>query len=164
MNQTKDKEVHIERIFDAPREIVFKAWSSSKHLSNWYAPGTCSITIYKLEFVPGGMFQHSINLPDGTQCMCKGEYNEIIENEKIVYTLGFCDEAGSFVPSLGKKEHEWPDLTTVTVTFEDAEENKTKLTLHQTVSEELAKQTGAYPSWLEMLDKLNNIVKEKIQS
>jgi len=160
MDTIKDKEVHIERIFNAPRELVFKAWSSSEHLSHWYAPGTCSITIYKLEFKPGGMFQHSINMPDGTPCKCKGEYNEIIENEKIVYTLGFCDDDGNFVPSAGKKEHEWPDLTTVTVTFEDEGENKTKLTLHQTVSEELAKQTGAYPSWLDMLDKLDNIVKK----
>ena len=148
-----NKEVNIVRILDAPRELVFKAWSSSAHLSNWYFPGTCSITIYKLEFKPGGVFQHSINQPDGTPCKCKGEYIDIIENEKISYKLGFCDDDGNFISSSQTDKHSWPDETTVTVTFED-HEGKTKLTLHQTVSEELAKQTGAYPSWLEMLDKL----------
>lgn len=149
-----NKEVNIVRIFDAPRELVFKAWSSTGHLRNWYFPGTCSITIYKLEFRTGGVFQHSINQPDGTPCKCKGEYIEIIENEKIVYKLGFCDDEGNFISSSHTDKSNWPDETTVTVTFEDYE-GKTKLTLHQTVSEELAKQTGAYPSWLEMLDKLD---------
>jgi len=148
-----NKEVNIVRIFDAPRELVFKAWTSAGHLKNWYAPGTCSITIYKLEFEPGGVFQHSINQPDGTPCMCKGEYKEIIENEKIVYTLGFCDNDGNSIPA-SQVVKDWPDETTVTVTFENYE-GKTKLTLHQTVSEEWAKKTGAYPSWLEMLDKLD---------
>ncbi|MBP9096102.1 MAG: SRPBCC domain-containing protein [Ignavibacteria bacterium] len=154
-----NKEVNIARIFDAPRELVFKAWSSSAHLSNWYFPGTCSITIYKLEFKPGGVFQHSINSPDGTPCKCKGEYIDIVENEKISYKLGFCDDDGNFISSAQTDKHSWPDETTVTVTFEDYE-GKTKLTLHQTVSEELAKQTGAYPSWLEMLDKLEKEVKK----
>lgn len=148
-----NKEVHIERFFDAPRELVFKAWTSAGHLKNWYAPGSCSVTIYKLEFKPGGIFQHIIRNPQGEGCMCKGEYKEIIENEKIVYTLSFCDDDGNFIPA-SEIRKDWPDETTITVTFEDFE-SKTKLTLHQTVSEEWAKQTGAYPSWLDMLDRLD---------
>jgi len=149
-----DKEVNIVRIFDAPRELVFKAWSSSSHLSNWYFPGTCSVTIYKLDFVKGGIFQHMIKNSAGEGCMCKGEYAEIIENEKIVYTLGFCDNDGNSIRA-SEVRKDWPDETTITVTFEEYE-GKTKLTLHQTVSEEWAKKTGAYPSWLEMLDKLDD--------
>lgn len=147
-----NKDVNIVRVFDAPRELVFKAWTSAGHLRNWYFPGTCSITIYKLEFKPGGVFQHMIKNPAGEGCMCKGEYKEIIENEKIVYTLGFCDDNGNSI-SASEIVKDWPDETTVTVTFQDSD-GKTKLTLHQTVSEEWAKKTGAYPSWLEMLDKL----------
>lgn len=151
--ETKEKEVLIERIFNAPRELVFKAWTTAGHLKNWYAPGNCEVTIYKLEFKPGGIFQHDIRNPQGEGCMCKGEYKEIIENEKIVYTLGFCDNDGNSIPA-SNIQKDWPDETTVTVTFEDYD-GKTKLTLHQTVSEEWAKQTGAYPSWLEMLDRLD---------
>jgi uncharacterized protein YndB with AHSA1/START domain len=157
MNQ--DKEVNIEKIFDAPREIVFKAWAASEHLSNWYAPGACSVTIYKLEFEPDGVFQHSINLPDGTHCKCKGEYTEIIENEKIVYKLGFCDDDGNFISASDRNRSDWPGLTLVTVTFQDIN-GKTNLILHQTVSAEHAKKTGAYRAWLEMLDKLDTMVKK----
>jgi uncharacterized protein YndB with AHSA1/START domain len=153
MNSEKpDKEVNIVRFFDAPRELVFNAWTTAGHLKNWYAPGSCSVTIYKLEFKPGGVFQHEIKNSKGEGCMCKGEYLEIIENKKIVYTLGFCDNDGNSITA-SNVEKDWPDETTVTVTFEDYN-GKTKLTLHQTVSEELAKKTGAYPSWLEMLDRL----------
>ncbi|MBS1515058.1 MAG: SRPBCC domain-containing protein [Bacteroidetes bacterium] len=150
--ESKEKEVNIVRMFDAPRELVFKAWTSAEYLKNWYAPGSCEVTIYKLEFEPGGIFQHEIRNAAGEGCTCKAVYKEIVENEKIVYTLGFCDENGNSI-SASTIQRDWPDETTVTVTFEEID-GKTKLTLHQTVSEEWAKKTGAYPSWLEMLDRL----------
>lgn len=148
------KEVNIERVFNAPRELVFKAWSERDHLANWYAPDNAEITVYKFNFEVGGMFLHSISNDTGFECVCKGTYKEIAAPEKIVYTLGFADKEGNSVKGPEGTSHEsWPE-TTVTITLEEAGENKTKLTLHQTVDEEWAKRTGAYPSWLQMLDKL----------
>ena len=152
MSSTKDKEVNIERIFDAPRTLVFKAWSSSDCLSQWYVPQGCKTTIYKLEFTPGGIFHHKVKSAEGEGCIFKGEYLEIIENEKIVYALRYCDENGNLI-SASDARMEGPDETTVTVTFEDYK-GRTKITLHQTVSEEWSKKNGAYGGWLEILDNL----------
>ena len=152
-----DKELNIEKIYDAPRNDVFKAWTNAGHVKNWYVPETCSVTIYKLEFKPGGIFQHEIRSSNGGGCIFKGEYLEIIENEKIVYVLRFCDVNGKLI-SASDAKMEGPDETTVTITFEDYE-GKTKLTLHQTVPEEWAKKNGSYQGWCEILDKLEQKIK-----
>lgn len=74
--------------------------------------------------------------------------------ERIVYTLAIADATGRPVaPADAGMDPEWPQETVVTVTFEDLE-GKTRLTLHQTVGEALAKRTGAHPSWIQMLDRL----------
>lgn len=155
-NTKTDKEVNIVRIFDAPRELVFKAWTSAEHLKNWYAPQTCRTTIYKFEFKPGGIFHHEVRSTNGG-CIFMGEFLEIIESKKIVYILRFCDENGNVI-SASDARMPGPDETTVTVTFEDYE-GKTKLTLHQTISEEFAKKEGSYNGWLEILDNLEKSIK-----
>jgi uncharacterized protein YndB with AHSA1/START domain len=148
----KYKELNIVKIFDAPRELVFNAWSSSEHLSKWYVPQGCKTNIFKLEFKPGGIFHHEVRSNEGIGCIFKGEFLEIIENKKIAYVLRFCDKNGKII-SATDAQMEGPDETTVTVTFEDYE-GKTKLTLHQNVSEEWAKKNGSYFGWVEILDKL----------
>jgi uncharacterized protein YndB with AHSA1/START domain len=153
------KEVNIERIFNAPRKLVFKAWSNKEHLLNWYAPDSASIIISKFEFKSGGVFQHCVKTDSGYLCHCKGIYLEIIPEEKIIYSIGFCDEAGNSLTSSEAGIHNgWPDEIVTTLTFEDIGKGKTKLTLHQSVYEALAKETGAYPSWLQMLDKLESLL------
>lgn len=155
--KSEKKEVFIERIFDAPRELVFKAWSSSEYLSKWYVPEGCATTIFNFEFKQGGIFHHKVRSIEGEGCIFNGEFLEIIENEKIVYILRFCNEKGNII-SAAEAKMEGPDETTVTVTLEDYE-GKTKLTLHQTVSEEWAKKMGSYNGWLEILDNLKNYLR-----
>lgn len=149
------KQVNITRIFDAPREMVFKAWSTKEHLESWYAPHGCAIEFLRFDFRTDGIFRQRIKAPDGFVCNCKGVFVEIKEPERIVFTIWFCDEEGKFMKSSEVPNHEgWPDETTVTVTFEELD-GKTRLHLHQTVPESIAKQTGAHPSWLEMLGRLS---------
>ena len=149
-----DREVLITRVFDAPRELVFRAWTDPEHLKRWFAPRGCSVAFPSIDLRQGGEFHSCIRTPDGQDCWCKGTYLEIVAPERIVYTMAMADEHGNLVDSTDAgKDSDWPRETTVTVTFAE-QGNRTKLTLHQTVSEELAKRTGAYPSWLEMLDRL----------
>lgn len=148
------EEVLITRVFDASPHEVFGAWTSVDSLARWYAPDDCTIEIKKFEFRNGGRFHHCIRNPHVHDCWCIGTYLEIIEPEKIVYNIAISDEEGNPVePAAMGMDPEWPAETIVTVTFEDLN-GKTKLTLKQTVSTELAKRTGAYPSWLQMLDRL----------
>ncbi len=151
---TDDHEILITRVFDAPRELVFKAWADPEHLTRWYAPRGCTVTFRKLEFRLGGTFHSCIRIPNGDECWCTGVYREIIEPERIVFTMAVANANGdSIEPVDAGMDPEWPRETIVTVMFADLG-GKTKLTLHQTVLETLAKRTGAYPSWIEMLDRL----------
>lgn len=151
---TSEREVLITRVFDAPRELVFDAWVDPEHLVRWYAPRGCTTRFRAIDPRPGGTFHSCIRSPDGQDCWCTGRYLEVVRPERIVYTLALSDEDGNPVdPADAGKDPDWPRETVVTVTFAE-HEGGTKLTLHQTVSESLAKRTGAHPSWIEMLDRL----------
>lgn len=154
------KEVVIVRVFDAPRELVYRAWSDAEHLLRWYAPDGCTLSYCKVDVRRGGALHSCIRTPDGTECWCSGVYKEVMPPERLVFTLHLSDARGGFVEP--KDSHlggfpEWPRETTVTVTFENLS-GKTKLTLHQTVQEEVARRTGAYPSWLQMFDRLAGVL------
>jgi len=153
--------VHITRVFDAPRELVFRAWTDPEQLVRWFAPQGCTFSFAKVDVRPGGSYHSCIRTPDGHDCWCKGAYREIVEPERIVYTMAIADEQGNSVgPTDVGMDPEWPRETILTVTFEDLG-GKTRLTLHQTVPESLAKRTGAHPSWLQMLDRLEDMLKTK---
>jgi uncharacterized protein YndB with AHSA1/START domain len=148
------REVHITRDFKAPRHLVFKAWSDAVGMTKWYAPNGCSIAFKHYEFRPGGRIHSCITTPDGHECWCIGDFREIREPERIVYTMAIGDKDGNAAdPKLIGMDPEWPAETLVTVTLTESH-GTTTLTLHQTVSEALAKRTGAHPSWLQMLDRL----------
>ena len=153
--------VHISRIFDAPRELVFKAWTDPEQLLKWYAPTGCKITFPQIDIKPGGSFLSCIHIPDGKECWCKGTYQEVVFPERIVHTMRISDGLGNSISAIeAGMDPEWPEETVLTVTFEDLE-GKTRLILHQTVSEALAKRTGAYPSWIIMFDRLDDILRSE---
>jgi uncharacterized protein YndB with AHSA1/START domain len=149
-----DREVLITRVLDAPRSLVFQAWTDPEHLLRWYAPGGCTIEFRTIEPHAGGTFHSCIRSPDGHECWCKGVYREVVAPERLVHTMEIADEQGNSVnPEDAGMDPEWPRQTVLTVTFEE-EGQRTRLILHQTVLESIATRTGALPSWIEMLDRL----------
>jgi len=152
--KTADRDLVITRVFDAPRDLVFKAWTDPEQLKRWYAPRGCEIHFAKLDIRPGGTFHSCIRNPKFHDCWCVGVYREIVVPERIVYDMAVADENGNRVePADVGMDPDWPKETVVTVTFA-AQGDKTKVTLHQTAPESVAKRTGAHPSWIEMLDRL----------
>lgn len=150
----------IRRRFAAPRELVFEAWTNPDYLPRWFAPRGCRIHFSLLDIRPGGQFHSCIHNPAFGDCWCIGTYKEIVRPERIVYTMAIADEHGNRVePAQAGHDPDWPAETLVTVTFEDDHGN-TLLTLRQNALESLAKRTGAYPSWLEMLDRLTETLAE----
>lgn len=150
-----DRQVFIERMFDAPRELVFKAWTDPAILVHWYAPHGCTIAIDAYDFREGGAIRTAIRAPDGKACRCRGTFHRIVVPERIVFDLGIVNEQGEPVePASVGMDPDWPRTTTIDVTFEE-QGARTKLTLRQDVSEALAKRTGAYPSWLQMFERLD---------
>ena len=153
-----DNEVLIQRRFAAPRTLVWKAWTDVAHLLAWHAPQGCEIHFARFDFREGGGFHSRISTPTIGDCWCVATYVKIIEPRRLVYTMAVADSAGNKVKSTtAGHDASWPEETTVTVTLEEVD-GGTQLTLHQTVSEDLAKRTGAYPSWLQMFDRLEQRV------
>jgi uncharacterized protein YndB with AHSA1/START domain len=133
---------------------VFQAWTDPGHLKRRYAPEGCTTHFSRIDLRQGGAFHSCVRSPDGHACRCKGVYREIAAPERIVYTLAIADEKGSLVrPADVGMDPERPRETIVTVTFAE-HEGRATLALRQTVSESLAKRTGAHPGWIEMLDRL----------
>lgn len=148
-------DVWITRTVKFPRELVFKIWTDPEHLPRWFAPDNCGIHFEKLEIWPGGRFHSCVHTPDGKDCWCVGEYLEVTAPEKIVYNIAIADEAGNRRTSAAAgMDPAWPDETLVTVTFRDLGNDQTELTIHQAAPADVARRTGAYPSWLQMLDHM----------
>lgn len=149
------QEVLITQVFNAPRELVYKAWTNKELLEQWYAPTGCRIFFKQLDVSVGGTYHSCVVIAESAyNCWCTGTYAEVIPNEKLVFTMINANEEGNRIdPATIGMDPEWPGETTVTVTFTE-NDGQTLITLHQTVSEELARKTGAHPSWLLMLDKL----------
>ena len=77
-----------DRHFDAPRALVFRAWSTAEHIKNWFSPEGMTTPEALVEFRRGGRFEICMEAPDGEQYWSKGSFIEIVENEKIVWEAG----------------------------------------------------------------------------
>lgn len=87
------KEFTITRVFDASRDLIWRAWSEPERLAQWWGPKGCKIEIGKLEFRPGGIFHYSMRMPDGqTVWWGRFVYREIAPPERLVYVSSFSDE------------------------------------------------------------------------
>ena len=155
--ENNSKELFITHFFNAPRELVFQAWTNPQHLVEWYAPDGCTIEFKHIDVRENGNFHSCIHDPVHGDCWITGTYLEITEPEKLVFTMVLSNEQGISVDSItAGKPGDWPKEIITTVSFE-AVNDQTKLTVHQTVSEADAKQTGAYQSWLKMFRRLEEM-------
>lgn len=152
------KDVDIIYRLNFRREVVFKAWTDPDSLSQWFAPKGCTVHFKKLDLRQGGSFHCCISNPEFGDCWSIGTYLEIRSPEKIVFTMINADENGNPIdPSSIGMDPQWPGKTTVMVTFEE-DNGRTTINLKQTVSEILAKKTGAHPSWISMFDRMQSLI------
>lgn len=155
-NENK-RQVDITYEFNYPRQSVFEAWTNPVYLPQWFAPEGCSIEFKQLDIKPGGKFHSCIRNPHFGDCWVIGEYKEIVVPDRLVFTMINADEHGSPIdPKTIGMDAEWPGETLVTVTFDETN-GKTVVNLKQTVSEAIAKRTGAHPSWIQMLQRLEHL-------
>lgn len=90
-NPTEDianREIVITRVFDAPRELVWKAMTDPQHVVHWWGPKGFTTTIEKMDVRPGGVWKHIMHGPDGTDYPNKSIFTEIVKPERIVYSHG----------------------------------------------------------------------------
>jgi uncharacterized protein YndB with AHSA1/START domain len=155
--KSRDKELLISHLFDAPIGEVFDAWTDPEKLKHWYAPDGCTITYKSIEVKQGGQFHYYIHHPVHGGAWVMGAYLEILPPEKLAFTIRITNENGDITDA---PSAQWPGEILTTVTFEPIG-NQTKATIHEAVSEKDAKKTGAYAGWIMMFNKLNKLLTEQ---
>jgi len=134
--QNKSKDLIITRIFDAPRELVWKVWTEQKYVMRWWGPMGYTTPVANIDLRVGRKYLSAMRSPDGKDFWSTGVYREIVPRERIVAADHFADEKGNIVPaSFYGMTGDWPKELLVTATFED-QKGKTKFTLNMKVSPE----------------------------
>jgi uncharacterized protein YndB with AHSA1/START domain len=109
-----EREIHIERVFDAPRERVFEAYTDPDLIAEWWGPRNGTTIIDEVDPRPGGKWRFITRMPDGQETAFRGSYREVTPPERIVQTF------------------EWEGLpghvSVETATFEDLGDGRTKVT------------------------------------
>ena len=151
---TEKRELVLERVFDAPREEVFQAWTEPERMKHWFGPKTFTTPVCDIDLRKDGGFHLAMQSPEGKNYWVKGAYREIAEPERIVYADYFSDEEGHVVPpeDYGMSP-EWPRETLVTVTFEEDENQNTRMTMRSNVPD-IKEAEMAEQGWNESFDKL----------
>ena len=151
--QTKplaEREITITRLFDAPRTVVFKAWTDAMQLAQWWGPKGFTNPACEIDARVGGAIRIHMLAPNGQVYPMKGEIREIVPPERLVFINNAVDQAGNPIIE---------GLTTVS--FAD-EGDKTKLTLHTRgsamVEYAVAYLQGMEHGWTQSIDKLGDLL------
>lgn len=144
------RELTITRVLNAPRERVFKAWTDSKELAQWWGPKGFTNPVCEVDLKPGGALRIVMRAPDGAEYPMQGVFREIVPPSRLVFTNIAVDKDGN---------HIIEGLTTVT--FDEAG-GKTKLTLQTrgvaVVDYAAAYLNGMEAGWTQSLEKLEALV------
>jgi uncharacterized protein YndB with AHSA1/START domain len=155
-SQTKDTDIVITREFNAPRQLVWDAWTKPEHIEKWFGPKGFTTRVDAFDFKVGGRAVYIMIGPDGTEYPSTGVYKEIVPIEKIVST----DEFGEGMEE-AHPEMDLPKGMISTFLFDDLGE-RTKLTLitsHPSVEErEKHEAMGVVDGWNSTLDKLEDLL------
>ncbi len=88
-NSEANRTLQLERTFDAPIQLVWKAWTQAEHIAKWWAPKGMNVDVVEHDFRVGGTWKYVMPMPDGNEFVSEGEYLEIVEESKIVSTANF---------------------------------------------------------------------------
>jgi len=132
----------LERVFDAPRRLVFAAFSEREHLLRWWGPKGIALGALDLDFRAGGRFRFVMDAPDGKKYPFDGSFDEIVPLERIVFTGEIHD--GNHVVT--------------TITFADDGATKTRVVVSQTYTIASDATRGATQGWSESFEKLDALL------
>jgi len=153
------QEVFITRLFDAPRDLVWQAWTDPRHFKLWWGPKDYTCPFCEMDLRVGGKYLNCMRSPEGKDYWSTGVYREIIPMERLVFKDCFADEQGNVVPAtyygLGA---DFPIEMLVIVTLED-QDGKTKLTLRHIDLPTGPDREGAQLGWSQSFDKLAESLK-----
>jgi uncharacterized protein YndB with AHSA1/START domain len=135
-------ELTITRVLDAPREVVFAAWTDAKQAAQWWGPEGFTTISCEMDVRVGGTYRACMRSPEGTRHCRRGVYREVVRPERLAFTFAWEDAAGN-------PGHE----TILTVTFADTGGGKTRLTLHQAMFETASARDAHHTGWASCLER-----------
>jgi uncharacterized protein YndB with AHSA1/START domain len=152
---SEDLDLVVTRIFDAPRELVFKMFTDPKHLQQFWGPKGFKSTVLEMDPRPGGAFRIDMRGPDGGIYPCTGVYREVIDPERIVY-IGEPDGGHGCGGGL-------PPRALVTISFA-GHDGKTTLTINTrfeaAADRDAAVKMGFNMGWASSLDRLADLLEK----
>src|SRR6266545_2230370 len=92
---TQSSDFVISRVFDAPRDLVWKAFTEPERMQEWWGPKGFKVIASKMDLRPGGTYHYGMKAPDGSRMWGKFVYREIVRPERIVFVNFFSDESGN---------------------------------------------------------------------
>jgi uncharacterized protein YndB with AHSA1/START domain len=143
---SRQRQLKVSRVFHAPREQVFAAWSSAEHVKQWFCPAAFTVPQADVEFRVGGKFDVCMRAPDGQEHWTRGHFVEIVPNARLVIEMSVPGADGELLFSAHTEvnflEASCGTSMEVTQTY----------TLLQPIAEQMVK--GAQQGWNETLDRL----------
>lgn len=143
---TTRAELIIERLLDAPRELVFEVWTDPRHLIHWWGPKDFLVPHIDMDVRTGGRYRICIQAPDGTAYWMSGVYRDVTPPERLEYTFAW-DRAD------GTLGHEM----LISVRFE-ARGNRTAMLFHQTLFDNVKERDDHNEGWSECFDRLEQFL------
>jgi len=141
-----ERELIIRRSFDAPRELVFRAWTEPQLLAQWSCPRGYTLSENRGELRVGGAFCARMRSPEGTEHRLRGVYREIVAPERLVFTHCWVDEQGAAGPE-----------TLVTVTLADRD-GRTEMLFHQALFASVEARDGHEQGWTNCFELLAELL------
>lgn len=142
-----ENELAITRVFEAPRTLVFRAWTDPEQMARWAAPRGYSRGQASADVRVGGSYRACIRSPEGQDHWVHGQYREIVAPERLVMTHGWLDERGQPGP-----------MTLVTVTFEALGPRRTRMNFLQTGFDSVASRDGHDGGWTSSFEQLVDLL------
>lgn len=154
----KSQDLVITRTFEAPREMVWQAWTESERMKRWWGPKDFTAPSCSIDLRKGGRYLYCMRSPEGQDFWGTGVYREISRPERLVFSDSFGDEAGNVVPATHYgMSADFPLELQIAVTLEEAG-GKTTMTLrHEGMPQDT--QEMCAEGWNQSFDKLAEILK-----
>jgi uncharacterized protein YndB with AHSA1/START domain len=136
-----DRELVVARVFDAPRRLVFRAWTDPVLAAHWWGPKGFTAVSCEMDVRPGGKWRRSMRTPDGSLRCARGVYREIVTPERLVFTYAWEDADG-------RPGHE----TLVSVVFVE-HGGRTEVTLRQAMFATMTARDAHRLGWTSCLER-----------
>lgn len=113
-----DREIVITRTFDAPRTVVFDAWTNAEHVAHWWDPSGIPLAHCEIDLRPDGRFRFVHDGPDGVGHAFTGTYREIVPPSRLTFTTQVSPSGPTTIGTLDFQEHEGRTTLTITMACE----------------------------------------------